>query len=222
MIDIIDNLMNLGAFFGDTIWVILSVERSGTLALTQQMDKFHDLGTPNHMQSHNQAFIPNATQHTLSRASETGIQNGIDHAMNPFASPGMYPASHHGQNNALHTSTSCGMLPPANISPSPGVSANYQLQNTALSASPSSSFSNPHLLMRRPSSPTDSDQPVVSARNILARKISESPIDRNASNVMCNGDSTFISGAQHMNTNTSGNPSNGVMYENRYEDEEMD
>lgn len=34
-----------GAFFGDTIWVILTVEPSGTLALTQQMDQFHDLGT---------------------------------------------------------------------------------------------------------------------------------------------------------------------------------
>lgn len=33
-----------GAYFGDTIWVILSVEHSGTLALTQQMDQFHDLG----------------------------------------------------------------------------------------------------------------------------------------------------------------------------------
>ena len=187
------------------------------------MDKFHDLGTRNHIQSHNPAFSPNSNQHILSRSSETGIQNGIDHVMNPFASPGMYPAGHHGQTNASQASTSCGMLQPANISPSPGGSTSYQLQNTALSASPSSSFSNPHLLMRRPSSPTDSDQPVVSARNILARKISESPIDRNASSsVMCNGDSTFMSGAQNnMNTNTSQTPSNGIMYENRYEDEEM-
>ena len=29
-----------GLFFGDTIWVIITVEPAGTLALTQQMDKF--------------------------------------------------------------------------------------------------------------------------------------------------------------------------------------
>ncbi len=29
-----------GLFFGDTIWVIITVERAGTLALTQQMDSF--------------------------------------------------------------------------------------------------------------------------------------------------------------------------------------
>merc|ERR1719189_2628419 len=136
--------------------------------------------------------------------------------MNPFASP--FAGSSHDPNNALHSSTSSSMMSPGSLSHSPGASANYQLQNTALNASPS--FSNPHLLMRRPSSPTDSDQPVVSARNILARKISEAPMDRNASSVMCNNESTFISGAQTMNTNTSENPSNGVMYENRYEDEE--
>ena len=202
--------------------MILSVEPSGTLALTQQMDKFHDLGTPNHIQSHNQAFTPNSNQYTLSRATETGIQNGTDHAMNPFASPSMYVGASHGQNNASH-STSSSMLPPANISPNAGASAGYQLQNTALSASPSSSFSNPHLLMRRPSSPTDSDQPVVSARNILARKISESPIDRNATSVLCNGDSTFMASSQNnMNINSPENPSNGVIYQNKYEDEEMD
>ena len=29
-----------GLYFGDTIWVIITVEPAGTLALTQQMDKF--------------------------------------------------------------------------------------------------------------------------------------------------------------------------------------
>jgi len=216
-----------GAFFGDTIWVILSVEQSGTLGLTQQMDKFHDLGTRNHIQSHNQAFSPTSSIHSTSRATDTVIQNnGIGHVMNPFASPSMYAGTHKGQNSALHSSTSSSMLPPSNISPIPGGSSPYQIQNTNLNASPSSSFSNPHLLMRRPSSPTDSDQPVVSARNILARKISESPIDRNASGVLCNGESSSMAGVQNnMNTNSSEHPSNPIMYENhhydKYDDEEM-
>lgn len=34
-----------GSFFGDTIWVIVTVEPAGTLALTQQMSNFHDLGS---------------------------------------------------------------------------------------------------------------------------------------------------------------------------------
>ena len=29
-----------GHYFGDSIWVIITVEPAGTLALTQQMDKF--------------------------------------------------------------------------------------------------------------------------------------------------------------------------------------
>lgn len=218
---------SIGAFFGDTIWVILSVEPSGTLALTQQMDKFHDLGTRNHIQSHNPAFNPTIGIHSTPQTTETPNQNNDkDHVMNPFASPSMYSGAHQGQNSTSHLSTSSNMLPPSNISPIPGGSAPYQIQNTALNASPSSSFSNPHLLMRRPSSPTDSDQPVVSARNILARKISESPIDRNASAVLCNGDSSFMAGAQNnMNTNSSEHPSNHLLYENnhydKYDDEEM-
>ncbi len=34
-----------GLFFGDTIWVIITVERAGTLALTQQMNNFTALGS---------------------------------------------------------------------------------------------------------------------------------------------------------------------------------
>merc|ERR1712038_1181257 len=120
------------------------------------------------------------------------------------------------------------MLPPSNLSTSPGISGPFQLQNAGLNASPSSSFTNPHLLMKRPSSPTDSDQPIVSARNILARKISEAPMDRNASSVMCNNESsTFTNNSDQnvMNINSSENPSNGIMYQNnhynRQEDEEM-
>ena len=33
-----------GDFFGDIIWVILTVEPTGTLALTQQLNNFHALG----------------------------------------------------------------------------------------------------------------------------------------------------------------------------------
>jgi hypothetical protein len=33
-----------GDFFGDVIWVILTVEPAGTLALTQQLSNFHELG----------------------------------------------------------------------------------------------------------------------------------------------------------------------------------
>ena len=221
LFELLSNIV--GAFFGDTIWVILSVEPSGTLALTQQMDKFHDLGTRNQIQSHNQTFNPISNQHMISHATERGMQNGVDHAMNPFASP--FAGGSHDPNNALHSSTSSSMMSPGSLSHSPGASANYQLQNTALNTSPCS-FSNPHLLMRRPSSPTDSDQPVVSARNILARKISEAPIDRNASGVMCNSDTTFTNSDQNvMNTNSSENPSNGIPYQNnhynKYDDEEM-
>lgn len=35
-----------GLFFGDTIWVIITVEQSGTMALTQQMNNFNHLGSP--------------------------------------------------------------------------------------------------------------------------------------------------------------------------------
>ena len=83
---------------------------------------------------------------------------GADHRMNPFASP------------TRVNSNSAGYL--SSHSPSAATAS----QQNPLSASPASSFSNPHLLMRRPSSPTDRGQPVVSARNLLARKISETPI----------------------------------------------
>ena len=215
----------LGAFFGDTIWVILSVEPSGTLALTQQMDKFHDLGTRNHIQSQNQTFNPNSNLHLISRGTDMGMQNGSDPAMNPFGSPGMFAGGSHDPNNALHSSTSSNMMSPGTLSHSPGASASYPLQNTAVNSSPS--FSNPHLLMRRPSSPTDSDQPVVSARNILARKISESPMDRNTSSVMSNSETAAFTNSDQngMNTNSSENPSNGIMYQNNhinnFDDEEM-
>ncbi|XP_065352987.1 protein ILRUN [Cloeon dipterum] len=35
-----------GSFFGDTIWVVITVADGGTLALTQQMTHFSDLGAP--------------------------------------------------------------------------------------------------------------------------------------------------------------------------------
>jgi hypothetical protein len=35
---------HFGDVFGDIIWVILTVEPAGTLALTQQLDNFHELG----------------------------------------------------------------------------------------------------------------------------------------------------------------------------------
>jgi len=206
-----------GAFFGDTIWVILSVEPSGTLALTQQMDKFHDLGTRNNIQSQNQTFNTNSSNHMMSRGTESGMQNGSDPVVNPFGSPGMFAGGSHDPNYVLHSSTSSSMMSPGSLSHSPGASASYQHQNTALNSSPS--FSNPHLLMRRPSSPTDSDQPVVSARNILARKISEAPMDRNASSVMCNNESsTFTNNSDQnvMNINSSEHPSNGIMYQNNH------
>jgi len=213
-----------GAFFGDTIWVILSVEPSGTLALTQQMDKFHDLGTRNHIQSQNQTFNQNTNVHMISHGTNVGMQNGSDPTINPFGSPGMFAGGSHDPNLALHSSTSSNMISPGSLSHSPGASASYPLQNTPLNSSPS--FSNPHLLMRRPSSPTDSDQPVVSARNILARKISEAPLDRNTS-VMNNSETaTFTNSDQNvMNTNSSENPSNNIMYQNNHysnhDDEEM-
>ena len=145
--------------------------------------------------------------------------------VNPFGSPGMFAGGSHDPNYVLHSSTSSSMMSPRSLSHSPGASASYQHQNTALNSSPS--FSNPHLLMRRPSSPTDSDQPVVSARNILARKISESPMDRNTSSVMSNSETAAFTNSDQnvMNTNSSENPSNGIMYQNnhynRQEDEEM-
>lgn len=195
-----------GAFFGDTIWVILSVEPSGTLALTQQMDKFHDLGTPNRTQSYNQAFSPNMNVHNIiSRTSDSGIHNNVGGGdpviPNPFGSPGVFIGTDQGRNNLASSS----------LLPSPGTASAHHFQQPALIASsPSSSFSSPHLLMRRPSSPTDSDQPVVSARNILARKISESPIDRNIS-VICNGgdtsSSSLLTGAQNsLNTTNTEQP----------------
>ena len=213
------------------------MEPSGTLALTQQMDKFHDLGTPNHIQSHNQAFSPNNSQHAVCRTND-GIHNGGgDHVMNPFASSSMFTG--HGRTTALSSSASSSMLPPVNATTIPGMAAPHHLQHQALSASPSSSFSSPHLLMRRPSSPTDSDQPVVSARNILARKISESPIDRNASSVMCNGESpsSLTTGAPSiLNATNAENPSRDLLdldylsqgqnnknhCYNNYDDEDMD
>merc|ERR1719510_691995 len=120
--------------------------------------------------------------------------------MNPFAYPG--------QTNVLHSSTSSNLLLTGN---SP---AAHHLHPGAVNASPLSSFSSPHLLMRRPSSPTDNDQPVVSARNILARKISESPIDFNASTI-CNGETTSSTPAGASNTlvvhSDAQNPSQDVM-----------
>ena len=216
-------LLLIGAFFGDTIWVILSVEPSGTLALTQQMDKFHDLGTRNRI--HSQGFSPSSGQHSVSRANDVGMQNGgLDNTMNPFASSSMYTGTNHVPDNTLNSTC---MLPPSNLSTSPGISGPFQLQNAGLNASPSSSFTNPHLLMRRPSSPTDSDQPIVSARNILARKISESPIDRGSGSVLCNGDSSFAAAAQtNICTYTTDDPSNNKSYEstfnNKCDDEEME
>ena len=209
--------------------MILTVEPSGTLALTQQMDKFRDLGTPNHSQSHNQAHSPNNNQHMLSQPNDAVIHNeSEDHVMNPFAT-GVYRGVHHGQTyqQTLHSSASSSILSPLSTSPSPGAAAPHHFHNTTLSASPSSSFSSPHL-MRRPSSPTDSDQPVVSARNILARKISESPIDRNLSSVMCNGDSSRLTMGppNNLNFTNAENPSQNITYEhhgcNKYDDEEMD
>ena len=194
------------------------MEPTGTLALTQQMDKFHDLGTSNHSQIHNHAFSPNnSSQHLMSNLphnAATGPGNGGgDHAMNPFAYPG--------RTNVLHSSTSSNLLLTGN-------SAAHHLHPGALNASPSSSFSSPHLLMRRPSSPTDNDQPVVSARNILARKISESPIDFNASTI-CNGETTSSTPAGASNSldvpSNAQNPSQDVMstqHYNTYDDEEMD
>ncbi|GFW45159.1 protein ILRUN [Trichonephila clavipes] len=35
-----------GQFFGDVIWVIVTVAEGGVLSLTQQMDAFHQLGSP--------------------------------------------------------------------------------------------------------------------------------------------------------------------------------
>ena len=197
--------------------MILSVEPTGTLALTQQMDKFHDLGTSNHSQIHNHAFSPNnSSQHLMSNlphnaASVPGNGSG-DHAMNPFAYPG--------RPNVLQSSTSSNLLLTGN-------SSAHHVHPGAVNASPSASFSSPHLLMRRPSSPTDNDQPVVSARNILARKISESPIDFNASTI-CNGETTSSTPAGASNSlvvhSDAQNPSQDVMITqhcNAYDDEEM-
>lgn len=36
----------LGEFFGEVIWVIVTVAEGGVLSLTQQMDAFHQLGSP--------------------------------------------------------------------------------------------------------------------------------------------------------------------------------
>jgi len=53
-----------GSYFGDTIWVILSVAEGGTLALTQQLTHFNALGSviPN-----SQPFNPFANQNNVGR-----------------------------------------------------------------------------------------------------------------------------------------------------------
>ena len=66
-----------GVYFGDTIWVILTVEPSGTLALTQQMDQFHDLGATSSSSSlPSPAIFP-----------ANGVDQSPSAVINPFASP---------------------------------------------------------------------------------------------------------------------------------------
>ena len=67
---------NTGIFFGDTIWVIITVEKAGTLALTQQMNNFTDLGnqfTPSQPSLHfaeNPFSIPKTTRENINNQDD--------------------------------------------------------------------------------------------------------------------------------------------------------
>jgi len=47
-----------GNFFGDTIWVIISVEESGTMAIMQQFSHLNQLGSPSKSSGANDSYNP--------------------------------------------------------------------------------------------------------------------------------------------------------------------
>lgn len=63
-----------GLFFGDTIWVIITVEVAGTLALTQQMDKFNVLDQSNANHHRKSESRP--------RSNPFGLKSSQEDAMN--------------------------------------------------------------------------------------------------------------------------------------------
>lgn len=76
-----------GDFFGDIIWVILTVEPTGTLALTQQLNNFHALGG---------SSVATSTTTTSSTArSSLGACTDVSTAINPFGlgRPHLRPSS---------------------------------------------------------------------------------------------------------------------------------
>ena len=74
-----------GNFFGDIIWVILTVEPSGTLAITQEMNKFNALGPTT---GETTTVTPMGPE-----ASNNGDLMSTPPAANPFASPSAAGAS---------------------------------------------------------------------------------------------------------------------------------
>lgn len=70
-----------GQFFGEVIWVIISVAEGGLLGLTQQMDSFHSLGSP--IQGGHHFLSPSAA----------AFQTPSSPATNPFASHQQQPRS---------------------------------------------------------------------------------------------------------------------------------
>lgn len=65
-----------GVFFGDTIWVIITVEPAGTLALTQQMNNFSVLPTSDGGGGgQQQAVSPPATATLMQHANPFAVNN---------------------------------------------------------------------------------------------------------------------------------------------------
>ena len=66
-----------GAFFGDPIFVIITVEPGGTLALTQQMSNFHSLGQDAH-NPHANPFASSTTPSSTTPSSSSQDQDMED------------------------------------------------------------------------------------------------------------------------------------------------
>ena len=64
-----------GTFFGDTIWVIITVERSGTMALTQQMNSFNVVENGGSADHNNRTF---AAANPFSPRKSDGAGEGMN------------------------------------------------------------------------------------------------------------------------------------------------
>ncbi|XP_047003246.1 protein ILRUN [Schistocerca americana] len=71
-----------GCYFGDVIWVIVTVAEGGTMALTQQLSHLNDLGSPLRQVNHSSLnpFGPSPTQ-TLFQDSVQQTQDGDTNMM---------------------------------------------------------------------------------------------------------------------------------------------